>query len=510
MDRPHKLRQRIEELEERLARLREASLRISEDLDFNAVLQGVLDSARSLAGARYGVIALHGDDGVAGEFLSSGMTQEESDSLWTIRGWQGHFAYLSGLIAPLRIPDLLGHIESLGLPALRPPVAVSERVSFLACPVSHLGERVGSIFLAEKEHGREFTGEDEETLTLFASQAAMAIANARRHREEQRARADLETLIDTSPVGVVVLDAVTGYPTSLNREAGRIVDMLRDPDQPPEKLLEALTFERADGREISLREFPMAELLSSGETVRSEEIVMSVPDGRSVTVLLNATPILSDNGAVDSMVVTLQDMADVLELERLRAEFLAMVSHELRVPLTSIMGSASALTDTGTDLDPAVVRQFARIIGDQADHMNNLVSDLLDVARIETGTLRVGPEPAEVAALVDRARSAFVSAGAGTIIAIDMEPDLPLVIADRRRIVQVLGNLLSNAGRNSPESSVIRVSAARDGVHVAVSVSDEGRGIPSENLPLLFRKFSRAQWRSRAGTPAWVSPSARG
>ena len=243
----------------------------------------------------------------------------------------------------------------------------------------------------------------------------------------------------------------------------------------------------------------MAELLSIDETVRSEEIVMRVPDGRSVTVLLNSTPILSDEGSVESVVVTMQDMAAVEELERLRAEFLAMVSHELRVPLTSIMGSASALADTGTDLDPAVVRQFARIIGDQADHMNGLVSDLLDVARIETGTLRVGLEPAEVAALVDRARSAFVSAGGRNNIVVDMEPDLPLVVADRRRIVQVLGNLLSNAARNSPESSVIWVSVAREGVHVAFSVSDEGRGIPADSLPGLFRKFSRAQSEEQGG-----------
>ena len=74
------------------------------------------------------------------------------------------------------------------------------------------------------------------------------------------------------------------------------------------------------------------------------------------------------------MVVTLQDMADVEEMERMRAEFLAMVSHELRTPLTSIKGSAAVIMDTGPDIDPAVVRQFVRIISDQADHMNALVA----------------------------------------------------------------------------------------------------------------------------------------
>ena len=126
-------------------------------------------------------------------------------------------------------------------------------------------------------------------------------------------------------------------------------------------------------------------------------------------MLLNATTILSDEGAVESMVVAMQDMADVQELERMRAEFLAMVSHELRAPLTSIKGSAATVLGSKADLDPAVVRQFFRIIEDQADHMHELVADLLDVARIETGTLAISPEPAEVAVLLDRARNGFSS-----------------------------------------------------------------------------------------------------
>ncbi len=499
MNRTDEQDRRIRELEERLSRLSEASLRITEDLDFNTVLQGVLDAARSLTGARYGVIALHGDDATAEDFLSSGMTVEETARLWTSPGWPSHFEYLSRLPGPLRVPDLPGHIRSLGLPELIPPVAVSEQVPFMATPVLHRGERVGSIYLAEKERAEEFTREDEETLVLFASQAAMAIANARRHREERRARADLETLIDTSPVGVVVLDAATGAPSSLNREARRIVDSLRDPDQTRESLLETVTFRRADGREASLQEVPMVELLGAGETVRAEEIVLCVPDGRSVTVLLNATPVRSDDRVVESVVVTLQDMAEVEELERLRAEFLAMVSHELRGPLTSIKGSAATVLDSPSEFDPVVVRQYFRIIGDQADHMNALVSDLLDVARIETGELAVSPEPAEVAVLVDRARTAFPSLGGGNSLSIDIAPDLPLVAADRRRIVQVLGNLLSNAVRHSPESSVITVTAERQGVHVAVSVVDEGRGIPAESLPHLFRKFSRTQPEEQEG-----------
>ena len=220
----------------------------------------------------------------------------------------GFFEYLSGLEEPLRIPDIESHLRALNMPKFLPSISLK---SMLVAPIRHQGVGMGTIYLAHGIGGQEFTLKDEETLVLFASQAAMAIANARRHKEELRAKADLETLVDTSPVGVVVFNARTGAPVSFNREARRIVDSLRNPDQTPEDLLEVVTFKRADGREVSLREFPMADLLSTGETVRAEEIVLRVPDGRSVTALLNATPILSDEGAVESMVVTLQDMAAV-------------------------------------------------------------------------------------------------------------------------------------------------------------------------------------------------------
>ena len=491
--------QEIRALRDRLSRLSEASLRITEDLDFNSVLQGVLDSARSLTGARYGVIALHNDKGVVEDSLSSGLTADESDSLWTLPDWPMYFAYMSSLPAVLRVPDLISHFRSVGLPELCPPIDVGEKMSFIAFPVLHRGERVGSIYLAEKEGGLEFTREDEETLALFASQAAMAITNARQHREERRARADLETLIDTSPVGVVVFDATTGFPKSFNQEARRLVDILRDPDQTPEQLLEVISFRRADGREISLQEFPIAELLRIGETVLAEEIVMEVPDGRSISVLLNSTPIRTDDGEVDSVVVTLQDMAPLQEMEHMRAEFLGMVSHELRAPLTSIRGSATTILDASTELDPAELRQFLRIIVDQSDNMRELIGDLLDVARIETGTLPIVTEPTDVAVLVDRARNTFISGGGMNNLHIDVATTLPLVLADRRRIVQIICNLLSNAARNSPDDSAITVNAVQDGIHIAVSVTDKGRGIPAEQLPLLFRKFSQARSDSQGG-----------
>ena len=480
----------IAALRDRLSKLTEASLRINESLDVEAALHGVMDGARSVTRAPYALITTLDASGRMEDYLILGMSSEDTQRLWQTPDGPRFFEYLNALPGPLRGQELEDFAQTIGFQEFRLPFPFT---AFMGAPISHRGVRVGNIYVGSDEPGMGFSQEDEETLVMFASQAAQVIANARRHRDEKRARADLETLINTSPVGVAVFDAATGAPMSFNREASRIVDGLRSPDQKLEDLLGLITVRRADGREVSLEQLPMAEILSSSETVRAEEIVMEAPDGRHVSVLLNVTPIRSEEGDVESVIVTMQDMTPLEEQERLRAEFLGMVSHELRTPLTSIRGSATSMLDATSNLDPAEARQFLRIIVDQADNMRDLIGDLLDVARIETGSLPVNPEPADVAALVDRARNNFLRAAGRNNLDIDLAPDLPLVMADRMRIVQVIGNLLTNAARHSPESSVIRVSAVRDGSDVEFSVVDEGRGIPTEQLPHLFRRFSQRE-----------------
>ena len=475
-------------LRERLSLLSAASMRINESLEFDQVLQGVLDSARSLTAARYGVMTLLDGDGQVQDFLSSGLTAEESDLLWMMPEGPGIFQALTSITEPVRLADLTEHVRGLGFSDFRIPLQVGV-FRFMAAPMFHRGARVGQVFVGDRADGGEFTRSDEETLVMFASQASLVIANARTHREERRARADLETLVNTTPVGVAVFDVDSGRMATVNREARRILDGLRAEGQPAEDLLEMVACVRSDGRDVSLRDFTMAELVGAGETVRAEEVALRAPDDSSVRVLLNATPIPGEDGRMASFVVTLQDLTPLEQQERLRAEFLAMVSHELRTPLAAVKGSVDTLLEAAGDLDPAETAQFHRIIRDQSEQMRHLIGDLLDVARIETGTLPVAPDPAEVKSLVEGAVSRFLAGTERNPVEVELAGDLPLVLADRLRILQVLGNLLSNAAHYSPEGSPITVSAVREGVHVAVSVSDRGRGIPAELLPELFRKF---------------------
>ena len=454
-----------------------AVLRIGASLDLDTVLSKVVDAARALTGADCGAIATVDADGRPGDFVTSGLTEGEHRALESWPEGPGLFAQLAGLSAPLRLADLADYVN-----ALVPSPCPIDCGAFQGTPMRHRGAHVGSFFLGGKEDG--FTEADEEVLVLLAAQAAAAVANARAHREERRVRADLEALVETCPVGVVVLDAATGTLASFNREARRIVAGLVSPALPVERLAQAMICRRGDGRAVTLDD------LACAEAVRAEEVELSVPGGARVRTLLDATPIRSEGGAVERVVVTMQDLAPFEALARSRAEFLSTVSHELRAPLAAIKGSATTALEGAREPDRSELRQFLRIVDEQADRMDGLIGDLLDAGRIGAGVMPVDPEAHELAALVERARTAFAGAGGRHAVVVDLPPDLPRVMADARRIVQVLDNLLTNAARHSPEAAPIRVAAEPEGAHVAVSVADDGEGIAPERLAHLFRRHA--------------------
>ena len=480
-----RLRQTNEELRDRLSRLSQASLLITQSLDLNTILQNVVDGACLIADARYGALLVFDDGGDIENLAISGMAPEDVDRVGSQPTGDGLLGYLNEIQGPLRLTSVADHPRAVGVPENHPPVT-----TFLGTTISHLGRSVGSLYLCDKRGG-EFTSDDEETLVMFASQAALAISNALNYQSEQQARANLEVLVETSPMGVAVFDARTRVLTSINQEAKRIIGSPYVQGRTLDESRSMMSFRRMDGSEIPHEELPLSRVLEHDETVRAEELVVHHPDGQVITILVNASSIRSENGEVISAIVTMQDIKPLEDLERLRAEFLGIVSHELRSPLTTIKGSAATAIGSAFPLNDVETRQFFRIIDEQADHMRNLINNLLDMTHIEAGMLSVNTEPTEVSYLIDQARSAFLGAGARNVITVDLAPGLPPVRADRQRALQALNNLLSNAARRSPDWSAITVSASQDDVYVRVSITDQGRVLTPDELDRLFRKFSR-------------------
>ena len=471
----------------RLSSLLAASLRISESLDLETVLRSVVESTRELTGARSSAIATIDESGRFQNFAASGLSSEEKQRLFEMPRAAEVWNLLHNVPKAVRLDDLAQHLKAQGFPKYG-----FLATSYLGVPIRHQGIQVGAFCLIDKEGGPLFTIEDEEVLSLLAEQAGAAILNARKYRDEQRARADLEALIDTTPVGVVIFEAKSGKPVYFNEVSRRIIQDLCLTGQTVHSLLEVLRIRRADGREILLDESSLTQALLESTAIRAEEIILEGPNGHQITIVVNAAPLRSEQGTFESMIVTIQDMTPLEELERMRAEFLGMVSHELRSPLASIKGCATTVLEAAQVLDPAETVQFFRVINEQVDNMRAVIGDLLDTSRIETGTLSVTPEPADLASIVDQAKNMFLSAGYTQSVRIDLPLELPRVLADRHRIVQVVSNLLTNAARHSPNSSEIRITAAQKSVYVETSVADQGQGIPVERLPHLFRRYAHS------------------
>jgi signal transduction histidine kinase len=221
----------------------------------------------------------------------------------------------------------------------------------------------------------------------------------------------------------------------------------------------------------------------------------------SRTVQLSALPLKS--GAL----IVIRDLTRTRQLEGVRRDFVANVSHELKTPLTSMRGFAEALADTG--LQPQMAREFAGRILANADRMQRLVDDLLDLSRIESGAWHPELEELRVEPLVADAWTSLhpTPETRGVRLTMDVPEDVT-VVADRDALFQVLSNLLDNAVRYSPDGSTIRLRVRTSDDGTRFEVTDDGPGIPSAQLERVFERFYRvdaARSREAGGTGLGLS-----
>ena len=487
------LRQEIERLRRRSSLLSDLSRQITSSLDLPTVLQGVVDGACDLTGARYGALAVFDVSDRIQEFVTHGITPKERKRIGNLPQGLGILGWLKQTQEPLRLADLAQHPRSIGFPPNHPPMR-----TFLGAPIRYGGESLGNIYLTEKEGGEEFTPEDEHLLALFVAQAALSIRNARHFALEQAAKEEaeaarqrLQVLVDTSPVGVFVVEASGSHVVLVNQEAQRILGLTLQPEDRLERYEQALVYKRPDGRVYTPEELPLHRALYQGESVRAEEVSFELPDGRTVPTLVNATPVYSSDGQITAAIAVIQDITPLEEMEKLRSEFLGIVSHELKTPLTAIKGSAATVLGSRRPLDVDEMLEFFQIIDEQADRLRDLVDNLLDMTRIEAGSLSVSAEPMDLREVLDEARVSYAHSGGSQELQIRVPEGLPAVKADRRRVSQVLANLLSNASKFSPATATITIEVEHTAEEVTVHVRDQGRGIPREKLTYLFKKFSQ-------------------
>ena len=280
------------------------------DLALRSVLQEVVVGACTLTRAQQGGIAVFDESGRIRDLVTHGLPSRRENVVDLPRP-----PAATGRHGPRPSPEQVAEYIASAAQAEGSP----QPNSFLSTEIRYQGAVVGDFYLANKRGGGEFAEADSRALEVFASQAGAAILHAGKNDRRHKATIDLESLINAMPVGVLVFDEKTALPISVNQETKRMVSFLHSPYVSAEDLLKVMTVQLSDGLEISLDKFPLAKMLGGRETVRSEEVIMKVPNGRSATALVNVTPIRSEKGEIETAVVTLQDITPMRELERLRS-----------------------------------------------------------------------------------------------------------------------------------------------------------------------------------------------
>lgn len=361
------------------------------------------------------------------------------------------------------------------------------REGFQSCirlPLLARGEVLGLLSIQSRKR-HDFAAEDEELLTAIGNQIGIAIANARLIDDANRRRATLDSVMNSLVDGLILVDK-RGRIAFANPYA---LDILGLPALALQgQSLDTMAREIA-GR-VSDSEQTLAQLesgINAPPRTPSVEFTLTGPAVR--TLQARFFPIQDTSGGSLGLGLLLRDITREKELDQMKSQLLATVSHELRTPLASIKGFATTLLRQDVDWDEESRREFLCIIDEESDRLSELIGNLLDMSRIEAGTLRVEPEPIDLRPVLRETAAEFQMVTHAHQIQVQLPPALPAVMADPRRARQIVRNLVENAIKYSPDGGLITISARVSRDHMQTSITDQGIGLEPEQLSSIFERF---------------------
>jgi PAS domain S-box-containing protein len=410
---------------------------------------------------------------------------------------------------------LLGRVWQAGIPAAQEDMSVAtdyDRVavalqaglrSAVALPVITSGSVIGVIEMLTHEPRMI-----EHDLVTMLSTAGGEIGNFIRRAETaqalRRSEADHRAIFERSPIGIArissegeLLEANPALLTMLEHD----FQVMRSHSWPD--LLRA--YDQAAAR---ARFSPLLAGISEGKTV---QVRAGTGGGKWLWLQLSATSIPDASGRPEHVLVMLEDVTVVREaqdrlgealesqrsanatlekLDRTKTEFLSIVSHEFRTALTGIQGFSELIRDGG--LEPDEVRAYGGYIFNDADRVNRLIGDMLDLDRMESGRMSIRTADVDINEVLS---DAIARAGSSPSVEFkaDLDPRLPIVVGDRDRLIQVVSNLVNNAVKYSPDGGTVTLTSRAEGGFALISVTDTGVGIPPDEIGHVFERFRRVR-----------------
>jgi two-component system, OmpR family, phosphate regulon sensor histidine kinase PhoR len=318
--------------------------------------------------------------------------------------------------------------------------------------------------------------------------ARREIENLATMMAERSAR--LDSILGSMTDGLWVYDAGGGV-VDVNQAALNMFGLASRAEAIEHGSFARLHLRDSEGRPIALPDMPYARALA-GQTV-PDYLAMGkhLITGRDLDLSIAAAPIES-RGIVGAVLV-IRDITALQELDRKKDEFLSVASHELRTPLTTIKGYTQLLAQTVNDLLPEERATYINAVLGEIERMMGLISELLDVSRIETNRLQIHPQSIRWSDFIRARVSAFQVQHPTRSISMSVDAGDAIVVADPDRMRQVVDNLLSNALKYSAEGTDIDLEVQVVGSDMLTSVSDHGIGIPKDEIPQLFERFHRAR-----------------
>ncbi len=456
--------------------LLEISRAITAQLDLESVLRRTLEAACELLVSNVGLIVLRRDDGS-----------------FTPRATHGIPTQLLPLFAPLwaDAPER-DRAGNWSVPQLDRKVALITRASDLglrqtvAIPMNVGAALVGMIYIF-RGYSDVFSTNDRQVLQSFADQAAIAVHNAQLYRQISREKQRLDAILEASADGVLILDS-TQHITVFNRALARLsgfsaqetIGQLHDEVIVVDAKRSGLTLGEAEAGGWPLRD--NSNFYVEGDLRRR--------DGAHTPVSITYAALFDQDERLVNIIANVRDMTRLREADELKNTFISIISHELKTPVALIKGYAGTLRREDARWDAATVRDSAGVIEEEADHLTELIDNLLDASRLQAGGLKLNIGDVALEQLAQHMVEKF-SVDAAHPINLNFSPDFPVVPGDATRLENVLTNLINNAIKYSPPGSPIQISGRATPTEAIVTVSDRGIGIPLEEQGHIFERFYR-------------------
>lgn len=481
----------IERRFEELGTLLETSRRVVSSLDVDEVIASILEEVQRLSKVeRAAIVALDKRLGVFRITASRGLSEAYVEQL-RIEPSEPYSAAARALRlqVPVQIQDT--EIEP-NYDALRQRARMEGFRAVLAVPLLTQHAPPAALLIYRTDP-HQFSETELELVASFANHAAMAMEHAalfaRSDAQLQEQTSRLEAIMESLADGLV-LESLEGEVLFCNQAAADLLGMRRSVARRrrAHDLTAALLASAVGAQAVTAR----ARAAFAGRGERVVDFQRRDGTGRTQDVRLRIFDVTDAEGRLIGRGQYWQDITRDKNLDRMKSALLSTVSHELRTPLSSIKGFATTLLAQDVQWDAAAQREFMQIISEEADRLAVLVSNLLDLSRLEGGALRIRRELHPLAAVIQQTAERE-GRRLGARVQLHLPADLPAAWIDRPRLETVLRNLVENAAKYSPAEAGVEVSAAQQNGQVVVRVRDFGPGVPLEQRQRVFERFYQVE-----------------